>query len=90
MHFVTAVRMSGGDTEAHITSVRWLNSTDGVSGTSTAQTMVAWIGKGNKLFVGGPYGKVGVGVVRPETGAPFLRAYANKQWIDNLRQLPRF
>lgn len=89
MHYVTAVRFSGGETEDCITSVRWLNATDGVAGTSKVGAMVAWLDKGNALYVGGPKGHVRVGVVRPNGKAPYLRAYANKQWIDNLRELPR-
>jgi hypothetical protein len=90
LHFVTAVRLKDGETEDRITSVRWLNGSDGVAGTSTTEAMVTWIDKGNKLYVGAPDGKVSVGVVRPKTGSPYLRAYANKEWTDNLRQLPRF
>lgn len=90
MHYVTAVRFSGGQTEDCIKSVRWLNGTDGIAGTSTVASMVEWLDKGNTLYVGGPKGGVRVGVVRPTGKPPYLRAYANKQWVDNLRELPQF
>ncbi len=89
MHYVTAVRFSGGETEDFITSVRWLNATDGVAGTSKVAAMAEWLDKGNALYVGSPNGRVRVGVVRRKGKAPYLRAYANKQWVDNLRELPR-
>lgn len=89
MHYVTAVRFSGGETEDRITSVRWLNAADGVVGTSNVAAMVEWLDKGNALYVGSHDGRVRVGVVRPTGRAPYLRAYANKQWVDNLRELPR-
>lgn len=90
MHYVTAVRFRGGDTEDCITSVHWLNATDGVAGTSTVAAMVEWVDKGNVAYVGSPSGKVRVGVVRPNGRPAYLRAYANQEWLDNLRQLPRF
>ena len=90
MYFLTAIHTEGGETEAHVTNFRWLNSTSGVAGTSSTANMVAWLEKGNSLFVGGPDGKVSVGVVRPAAGTPYLRSFANKQWTDNLKALPRF
>lgn len=90
MHYVTAVRLRGGGTEDCITSVRWLNATDGVSGTSDVAAMVQWLDGGNIAYVPSPNGGVRVGVVRPQGKAPYLRAYANKQWVDNLRELPQF
>lgn len=90
MHYVTAVRFRGGETEDYITSVRWLNGTDGVAGTSAVAAMVDWLDKGNIACVGSPNGKVRIGVVRPQGKPTYLRAYANKQWVDNLCELPRF
>jgi hypothetical protein len=89
LHYVTAVRFADGDTEEAITSVMWLNTSDGVVGTSTVEAMVDFVDKGNVLYVGGPEGHVRVGVVRPHGRRPYIRAYANKQWVDNLRNLPR-
>lgn len=90
MHYITAVRFRGGETESLITSVRWLNVSDGVAGTSNVAAMVEWLDKGNVVFVGSPSGKIRVGVVRPKGKPPYLRAYANKEWVDNLCELPRF
>ncbi len=52
--------------------------------------MVQWLDGGNIAYVPSPNGGVRVGVVRPQGKAPYLRAYANKQWVDNLRELPQF
>lgn len=90
MHYVTAVHFSGGGAEQHIASVRWLNTSDGVSNTSTSEAMMAWLEKGNAAFVGGAEGRVQVGVVRPVAGRPYLRIHADGEWTDNLRNLPQY
>jgi hypothetical protein len=88
VHYLTAVHYVGGRGEANIESVRWLNSVDGVSKTSTVAAMVVWLGRGNTAWVGGAAGKVQVGVVEPSGGRPYLRTHANGEWTDNLRNLP--
>jgi hypothetical protein len=90
VHFVTAVRLQGGEEANSISHVRWLNAIDGVAGTSSIAAIVDWMEKGNPLYVGSSNGKVRVGVVRPTGKAPHIRAYANRQWVDNLLELPRF
>ena len=89
MYYITAVRMSG-DTEDHITSVRWLNAASGISKTSSVASMAAWLGKGNRAYVGGQGGRAEVLVVGPSGRVPYLRSQANGQWTDNLRRLPRY
>jgi Protein of unknown function (DUF3892) len=88
--FITAVRLSGGDAERHIASVRWLNAATGVSKTSSVASMVKWLEQGHRAYVGGDTGRADVRVVRPAERAPYLRSQANGQWNDNLLRLPRF
>ena len=90
MLYITAVHLTDGEAEANITSVRWLNSDEGVSNTSTVAVMVEWLDNGHAASVGGPKGPIRVGVVHPKVGAPYLRTHANREWTDNLRQLPRY
>jgi Protein of unknown function (DUF3892) len=90
MHYITGVHFSGGAREEHVASVRWLRASDGISDTSTTEAMVKWLGQGNAAFVGGVKGRVQVGVVRPATGRPYLRTYADGDWTDNLLNLPQY
>jgi hypothetical protein len=90
VHYITAVHLSGGTAEAHITSVRWLNSSTGMSGTTSVDGMVAWLRKGNQAQVAGPDGPVQVVVVDSPGGTPYLRTVANGDWSDNLLALPRY
>lgn len=90
MHYVTAVKFSGGRSEEHIAVVRWLSTSDGTSKTSTVAAMVDWLSRGNALYVAGHDGRVRVGVVRPTGRSPYLRTYANGKWTDNLKELPIF
>jgi exosome complex RNA-binding protein Rrp42 (RNase PH superfamily) len=53
--------------------------------------MVAFLeGKGGAAYVGAGTTRVLVGVVRPDTGAPYLRTYADGKWTNNLVNLPTF
>ncbi len=70
--------------------VRWLNSDSGVSNISNVASMVDWLNKGNTAWVGGPNGRVQVGVSNPEGGRPYLRTHADGAWSNNLRSLPTF
>ncbi len=85
--YITAVRMtpSTSNDHEHISHVQW--SQPGQSGTDTREGMVAYIDRGNAVFVHGrPDAKVGVVDGNPR----FLRTYADGQWTNNLLSLPRF
>ena len=90
MHFVTAVRLNEGSSEDRIAGILWLNGLDGVSGSSTVESIVEWLDAGNTLLVATPDGPVGVVVVRPQGHRAYLRTVANNTWTDNLLQLPRY
>lgn len=90
MIYITGVRTAGGSRHEHIVSVWWLDSRDGKSSTSTTDAMVEFLDRGSAVKVGGASGPVAVGVVRPNTGKPYLRTHANDAWSDNLLSLPRF
>jgi hypothetical protein len=90
VHYITAVRLSGGEAEPHIASVRWLNAETGVSKTSPVASMIEWLEKGNRAYVGGYAGRADIQVVRPAGRPAYLRSQANGQWTDNLLRLPRY
>jgi hypothetical protein len=48
MVIVTHVRLTGGETHAHISEVRWWNPQSGQMSVSTRQTMVDWITGGSR------------------------------------------
>jgi hypothetical protein len=88
---ITHIRLSGGIGREHIVSYRWRNPSDSNTGGSEEPTMVAWVDKPeNHAFVGGGAHRSEAGVVRPATGQPYLRTYADGEWNNNLLALPRF
>jgi hypothetical protein len=91
MVYVTARHMVGGERHEHIAAVRWRNPNDGKTGENTRQSMVDWIEqkKGDARVTDGTR-EVRVGVVHPDSGAPYLRTYADKVWTDNLLALPTY
>jgi len=89
---ITHVRYSGSY-KAHetITAYKWTNHQDNTSGSSDKPTMVDWIdNKGGSAYVRGGGSQAAVGVVRPTSGQPYLRTYADGKWTDNLLALPTF
>ena len=90
MHYITAVHVDGGDTERHITSVRWLNGESGVSQVSSVEAMVKWLSEGNHAYVGGEHGRAALRFVTPNSGPAYLRSMVNDRWTDNLLRLPRY
>ncbi len=89
MIYITAIHLSGGTRNEHITEVRWSNPGSGETGTSSRETMVDWIrNKGGDARVKGTYGDVKVGVV--DANPPYLRTYANNNYTDNLLSLPSY
>jgi len=84
--YITAIRMTPttANDHQHISHVKW--SQPGQTGTSTSEEMIAFIDKGNAVYVQGPPdAKVGV-----DGNPKFLRTYADGQWTNNLLSLPRF
>lgn len=88
MIYITAIHLEGGSAHQHIASVRWINSVDGVSKTSSRTDMVTFIEAKNAVKVGGENGPVSVGVVNGTS--KYLRTYADDEWTNNLLSLPRF
>jgi hypothetical protein len=89
---ITHIRLSSwAENHEHIIDVRWLNESDGNTGSNSKDSMVEWIDvqKGTAYVGTGP-SRAYVGVIRPEGKAPYLRSYADKQWNNNLLSLPRF
>jgi hypothetical protein len=89
---ITAIRMStGGTKHEHITNLKWKNTTTNSEGSSTRQTIVDWLDKdSNQAIITSGSKTVFVGVVRPVTGSPYVRTYADGIWTDNLLALPRY
>jgi hypothetical protein len=89
---ITHVRMFiGGTTHERIMGCRWCGIEAEETGTTDVPSLVDWIaGKGGAAYVGRGPGAVAVGIVRPEEGEPYVRAYAHGVWTDDLMTLPRF
>lgn len=87
----TAVRLSGGTQHEHITRLWWVNPSTSQSGDNTRAELVAWIeNEGGKAYVEDRAGnRADVGVVKPATGAKYLRTHADGKWTNNLLSLPR-
>jgi hypothetical protein len=85
--YITAVHMTPitANDHEHISHVQW--SQPGRSGTDSREEMIAFIDKGNAVYVQGPPdAKVGVVAGSPR----FLRTHADGYWTNNLLSLPRF
>jgi hypothetical protein len=88
--YITAVQMSGSTSHERISSVRWLNCSDGTSNVVPTAGMIEWLEKeGNSARVAGEEKPVAVGVWVTASGK-YLRTFANEEWTDNLLSLPRF
>ncbi|OAZ41479.1 hypothetical protein A9Z40_01935 [Microbacterium arborescens] len=88
---ITHVRFGGTrKTEDEIVSYKWKSEQTGEVKQSDKSTLVAWIDDGGKAYVGVGSSRVSVGVVRPQSGQPFLRTYADGKWTNNLVSLPTF
>lgn len=88
---ITAIRQVGGVLHEHIVALQWRNTTTPSTGESTREQMVDWLSvAGNQAIVRGPTKTAFVGVVRPQSGRPYVRTYADGVWTDNLLHLPRF
>lgn len=88
---ITHVRFGGTTrTESAITNFKW-KAADGSTGQNTKAELVDWIdNKNGRAHVGTDASKVEVGVVHPDTGAAYLRTYADGKWTNNLVNLPTF
>jgi hypothetical protein len=89
---ITHVRFgSTKKTEDEIVSYKWKNDQTGKVGQSDKPAMVDWIDiKNGKAYVGSGTNRVSVGVVKPQSGQPYLRTYADGKWTNNLLNLPTF
>ena len=88
---ITAVQPAPGREHSKISSIMWMNVDSGKTGIASVATMVDFIDtKGNDVRTGGEDGWAKVGVVRPTTGTPYLRSFADGTWTDNLLSLPEF
>lgn len=92
MVYVTAIHLVGGTGHEHISDVKWRNPSTGATGESTRAAMVTFVDDGNQAKVQNQQGGVDatVGVVRPSTGSPYLRTYADGAWNNNLLALPQY
>jgi hypothetical protein len=89
---ITHVRLFiGGSTHDEIMGFRWRGIDFEQAGSTDTPTLVDWIAnRGGAAYVGQGPEAVPVGVVEPESGRPYVRAYAGGTWTDNLIELPRF
>ncbi|MEU7868030.1 DUF3892 domain-containing protein [Dactylosporangium sp. NPDC049140] len=88
---ITAIRQSGGSSHEHIVRLWWTNPSTGKTGENSRAEIVAWIEEENgKAYVEDASGnRADVGVVKPASGAKYLRTHADGKWTDNLLALPR-
>jgi hypothetical protein len=90
-HYIAAVHMSGGTQHEHIAEVIWMNGSSHVSGKNSTADMVDFIeNKKGDVRVSDGKTEVSVGVVRPQSGKPYLRTYKDKKWTDNLLAVTRY
>jgi hypothetical protein len=76
-------------TESTMVRYKWRGDSDGSVGENDKPTMVDWIeNKNGKAYVGTGSSRVNVGVV--DANPKYLRTYADKQWTNNLSELPEF
>lgn len=89
---ITHIRLSNGIRDhEHITAVRWVSREDSTETQDhTVATIVGWIDKGGKAFVGTGANEVAVGVSRPQGHAAYLRTHADGKWNNNLLSLDTF
>lgn len=88
---ITHVRFGSTRTEAQIVRYKWKSFSNGEIGDSDKPTLVDWINnKNGAAYVGSGSSRVNVAVVRPQTGQPYLRTYADSKWTNNLLTLPTF
>lgn len=89
---ITHVRFgSTKKTEDEIVRYAWKDTNNGSVGQSDKPSLVAWVDeRSNTAYVGSGSNRVNVGVVRPQSGQPYLRTYADGKWTNNLINLPIF
>lgn len=87
--YLAAVHMSGGTGHEHIELLRWQDPNTLEVGHSTREGIVTWISSGGDLRVQRVAGgEAQVAVVDAEP--PYLRAYTDGAWTDDLLDLPRY
>jgi hypothetical protein len=87
---ITAVRLAGGTTHAHITHVQWQTASS--TGQTTGQGLVEWLNANdeNQAIVERESEHVSVLVVEAPDTTPHVRTRASGGWTDDLLALPRF
>lgn len=88
---ITHVRFDGnGRSPSEIIAYKWTSLGTGASNDSDKPPLVRWVDEGGKAYVGQGVNRVGVAVVRPTHGDPYLRTYADGQYNNNLENLDTF
>jgi hypothetical protein len=89
---ITAIRLSGGTSHEHITTLWWIGAESSAEESSSRAAIVDWIdNKNGDAYVQQPgTTRSTVGTVDPGNGRPkFLRTYADGYWNNNLLSLPQ-
>jgi len=88
---ITHVRFTGFQkTHESITAYKWRSRENSDVGSSDKPTLVAWVDDKGIAYVGAGSEQVRVGAVHPDSGAAYLRTYADDSWTNNLLSLPTF
>jgi hypothetical protein len=89
---IYAIRTEGGSGHEHVSAVRWRDPDTYEEGESTSSEVIQWLRRdatANRAYVCGSSGsltRVGIEDGRP----PYLRAFGEHAWNDDLLALPRF
>lgn len=75
-------------TEQTISHYKWRDDTTGEVAYSDKPTLVTWIERGGRAYVGSGYHRVPVLVV--DANPKYLRTYADGRWTNNLTELTEF
>lgn len=86
--YTTAISPANAGTHQAIATIRWLDSANSTSSTMSKADAVAWIRRGNRMWVAAEDGPVEVLVV--DANPPYLRTVRDNTYTDNLLALPRF
>lgn len=77
-------------THQRITHLKWVDIDEGTTDFSTKARIVEWINAGGTAYVGTASTRAKVKVVHPVGATPYLRAYAEEGWTNDLLDLPAF
>lgn len=89
--YITSIKVGHPPADERITQVKWLNCSDGKTGTSDVEGIVKFIDdQSGAVAVGSPEGPVKVETVHPQGRPAYIRTVKNGNRTDNLLSLPRF